>query len=48
MKEKYVPAALEVIRLDIYDVITSSNPQHPTEQKGGNGVGGSYNPNGWT
>ena len=48
MKEKYVPATLEVIKFDIRDVITSSNPQHPTDNNGGNGIGGGYNPGGWT
>lgn len=53
MKEKYTPAELEVILFGLCDVITSSGiPSYPSEDEdentGGSGIGGGYNPGGWT
>ena len=52
MKEKYIPAELDVILFELCDVITlSGNPVPPDEEDdmtGGNGIGGGYNPGGWT
>lgn len=47
MKEKYIPAELEVILFDMHDVITASG-QRPEQNQGGTGIGGGYNPGGWT
>ena len=52
MKEKYTPAELEVILFGLCDVITSSGsiipPDDEDENAGGSGIGGGYNPGGWT
>ena len=51
MKEKYIPAELEIILFGLCDVITLSAPALPDiedETSDGNGIGGGYNPGGWT
>ena len=51
MKEKYIPADIEIILFGISDVITLSAPDFPDiedDTTGGNGIGGGYNPDGWT
>ena len=50
MKEKYIPADLEIILFGICDVITASGPFPDIEDEttGGSGIGGGYNPDGWT
>ena len=52
MKEKYTPAELEVILFGLCDVITTSGsiipPDDEDENAGGSGIGGGYNPGGWT
>ncbi len=52
MKEKYTPAELEVILFGLCDVITLSGTDFPTDDEdeitGGSGIGGGYNPGGWT
>ena len=57
MKKKYTPAEIEIMRVD-EDIITMSggiiDPDDPmfggdeTEGSSGNGIGGGYNPGGWT
>ena len=49
MKEKYIPADLEIILFGICDVITTSGPLPDIEDDtmGGSGIGGGYNPDGW-
>lgn len=59
MKKKYTPAELEIILLN-QDIITTSgpggviDPDDPSmgggenEGSGGSGIGGGYNPGGWT
>ena len=52
MKKKYLPAELEIILFN-QDVITTSIPEDPEdpanpENGGGSGIGGGYNPGGWT
>ena len=54
MKKKYLPAELEIILFN-QDVITTSlgGGNEPgiddgTENNGGSGIGGGYNPGGWT
>ena len=56
MKKKYLPAELEIILL-CQDVITTSigggsgdgtDPDDPATGNGGSGIGGGYNPGGWT
>lgn len=51
MKEKYIPAELEIILFGLCDVITLSAPVIPDDEEennGGSGIGGGYNPGGWT
>ncbi len=51
MKEKYTPAELEIILFGLCDVITMSGsplPDDEEENAGGDGIGGGYNPGGWT
>lgn len=47
MKRKYEPAELEIVWLDLYDVITSSLIP-PDDGEDEEGIGGGYNPGGWT
>lgn len=51
MKEKYIPAELEIILFGLCDVITLSGtfpPDIEEDDEAGNGIGGGYNPDGWT
>ena len=48
MKKQYEPAKLEIIIFDVCDVIRTSNPPVDNNNNGGSGIGGGYNPGGWT
>ena len=52
MKEKYIPAELDIIVFGRCDIITMSNNTTPPaggdNASGGTGIGGGYNPGGWT
>lgn len=45
MKKLYEPASLLILVFDNRDVITTSGP---SDEFGGSGIGGGYNPEGWT
>lgn len=51
-KKKYEPAELEIVRFNVYDVITTSlpggYPDDGEDEEGNGGIGGGYNPDGWT
>ena len=51
MKEKYIPADIEIILFGNNDVITMSGTTPGVGEDGtsnGSGIGGGYNPDGWT
>lgn len=52
MKKKYEPAELEIMWFKMYDIITTSAGELPDDGEddggSGNGIGGGYNPGGWT
>ena len=51
MKKKYESAEIKLILFGLCDVITLSVPNYPDKDEDGNaggGIGGGYNPNGWT
>ena len=52
MKKKYIPAELDIIVFGRCDIITMSNNTTPPaggdNASGGTGIGGGYNPGGWT
>ena len=48
MKKKYEPAELEIVWFNLYDVITTSMPGTNPGEDEDEGIGGGYNPGGWT
>lgn len=46
--KKYEPSKIEMLRLEVYDIITSSVTYYPDDEEDYGGIGGGYNPNGWT
>ena len=46
MKKLYEPASLLILVFDNLDVITTSGSSD--DEFGGSGIGGGYNPGGWT
>ena len=50
-KKKYDPAELEIIWFKMQDIITASHggsAPDDDDENGGSGIGGGYNPGGWT
>ena len=46
--KKYEPSKIEILYLEVYDIITSSAPDHSNDDEYHSGIGGGYNPDGWT
>jgi len=50
-KKKYDPAELEIIWFKMQDIITASDGgsvPDDDDENGGSGIGGGYNPDGWS
>lgn len=48
MKKQYEHAELEIIIFNVCDIITTSNPLIESDGDSGSGIGGGYNPDGWS
>ena len=45
--EEYKPAKIDIVYFNVCDIITSSSEIYPDDEDYG-GIGGGYNPDGWT